>query len=160
MRKPPPISRKVYLALRRQARNERRGTQELFEFYLLERFLYRLSVSKYRDRFVLKGGLLLTVLGVRRPTRDADVLARNIAGDDETLLTVVKEVARIPVDDGITFDTSQARATTIREHAAYPGTRDRRPGHVRHGAASTPSGREFRGPSRSARDNVPESTLR
>lgn len=119
----PPISREVYLALRRRARDERRGTQELFEFYLLERFLYRLSVSQYRDRFVLKGSLLLTVLGVRRPTRDADVLARNIAGDDETLLALVKEVASMPVDDGITFDTSRARATTIREHAAYPGTR-------------------------------------
>lgn len=119
----PPISQEVYRALQRRARNERRGTQELFEFYLLERFLYRLSVSRYRDRFVLKGGLLLTILGVRRPTRDADVLARNIAGDDEALLTVVKEVATISVDDGITFDTSQARATTIREHAAYPGTR-------------------------------------
>lgn len=119
----PPISQEVYRALQRRARNERRGTQELFEFYLLERFLYRLSVSRYRDRFVLKGGLLLTILGVRRPTRDADMLARNIAGDDAALLTVVKEVAAISVDDGITFDTSRARATTIREHAAYPGTR-------------------------------------
>jgi len=119
----PPISQEVYRALQRRARNEQRGTQELFEFYLLERFLYRLSISRYRDRFVLKGGLLLTVLGVRRPTRDADVLARNIAGDDEALLAVVKEVATISVDDGITFDTSRARATTIREHAAYPGTR-------------------------------------
>lgn len=58
----------VYRALQRRARDERRGTQELFEFYLLERFLYRLSVSQYRDLFVLKGGLLLTVLGARRAT--------------------------------------------------------------------------------------------
>lgn len=114
----------IYRTLQRRARNERRGTQELFEFYLLERFLYRLSVSRYRDRFVLKGGLLLTVLGVRRPTRDADVLARGIAGSEESLLDVVREVASIAVDDGMTFDTSQARAMTIREHAAaYPGTR-------------------------------------
>lgn len=51
------------------------------------------------------------------------MLARNIAGDDEALLAVLKEVASIPVDDGITLDTSQARSTAIREHAAYPGTR-------------------------------------
>lgn len=119
----PPTSQEVYRALQHRARNERRGTQELFEFYLLERFLYRLSISHYRDRFVLKGGLLLTVLGVRRPTRDADVLARGVAGDEESLLAVVREVASIAVDDGMTFDTSQARAMTIREHAAYPGTR-------------------------------------
>ena len=74
-------SREVYRALQRQAREEGRGTQELFEFYLLERFLYRLSISEYRDHFVLKGGLLLTAVGTRRPTRDVDVLARNIRGD-------------------------------------------------------------------------------
>ncbi len=119
----PPTSREVYRALQRRARSERRGTQELFEFYLLERFLYGLSASRYRDRFVLKGGLLLTVLGARRPTRDAGVLARNIAGDDEALLAAIREVSAIRVDDGIAFDTSQSRATTIREHAAYPGTR-------------------------------------
>ena len=83
--------------------------------------LYRLSVSRYRDRFVLKGGLLLTVLGVRRPTRDADVQALLVAGDEESLLTVVREVASIAVDDGMTFEASRARAMTIREHAAYPG---------------------------------------
>ncbi len=71
--------REVYRALQRRARREGRVTQELFEFYLLERFLYRLSVSRCRDRFVLKGGLLRTVLGARRPTRDADVLARGSA---------------------------------------------------------------------------------
>jgi predicted nucleotidyltransferase component of viral defense system len=119
----PSTPQEAYRALQRRARDERRGTQELFEFYLLERFLYRLSVSRYRDRFVLKGGLLLTVLGVRRPTRDADVLAWGVAGDEESLLAVIREVASIPVDDGMTFDISQARATTIREHAAYPGTR-------------------------------------
>jgi predicted nucleotidyltransferase component of viral defense system len=119
----PSTPQEVYRALQRRARNKRRGTQELFEFYLLERFLYRLSISHHRERFVLKGGLLLTVLGVRRPTRDADVLARGLPGDEESLLAVAREVASIPVDDGIAFEASQARATTIREHAAYPGTR-------------------------------------
>jgi hypothetical protein len=113
----------VYRALQRRARNEGRGTQEIFEFYLLERFLYRLSISPYRDRFVLKGGLLLAVLGARRPTRDADVLARGVAGGEESLLAVVGEIASIPADDGVSFDASAARATIIREHAAYPGIR-------------------------------------
>lgn len=119
----PRTPQEVYRALQRRAKRERRGTQELFEFYLLERFLYRLSVSPYRDRFVLKGGLLLTVLGVRRPTRDADVLARGVAGDEESLLAVVGEIASIPADDGVTFDASAARSAVIREHAAYPGLR-------------------------------------
>jgi predicted nucleotidyltransferase component of viral defense system len=119
----PRTPREVYRALQRRAREERRGTQELFEFYLLERFLYRLSVSPYRERFVLKGGLLLTVLGARRPTRDADVLARGVAADEENLLAVVGEIANIPSDDGLTFDASAARAAVIREQTAYPGLR-------------------------------------
>jgi hypothetical protein len=60
--------------------------------------------SPYRERFVLKGGLLLTVLGARRPTRDADVLARGVAGDEENLLAVVGEIAGFPTADGVAFD--------------------------------------------------------
>lgn len=116
-------SREVYRALQRQARKEGRGTQELLEFYLLERFLYRLSISEHRDHFVLKGGLLLTAVGTRRPTRDVDVLARNIRGDERSLLSVVKEVAAISVEDGLSFDASSARTTMIREQEVYPGTR-------------------------------------
>lgn len=119
----PRTPQEVYRALQRQAREERRGTQELFEFYLLERFLYRLSISRYRDRFVLKGGLLLMVLGARRPTRDADVLAQGVGGGEDNLLTVVQEISGIHDEDGVTFDPSAARAAVIREHAAYPGLR-------------------------------------
>ncbi len=115
--------REIYRALQRRARDEGRGTQEMFEFYLLERFLYRLSVSRYRDRFVLKGGLLLTVFGARRPTRDADVLVRDIGGDENSLLAVVGEIADVPADDGIAFGASEARAAVITEHTAYPGLR-------------------------------------
>ena len=82
----------------------------------------------YRDRFVLKGGLLLTVLGLRRPTRDADVLARGVAGDEENLLAVMGEIMYMPADDGITFHASSARVSVIREHAAYPGLRISVPG--------------------------------
>lgn len=49
---------RAYLDLRRKARAEGRGTNELLVLYVLERFLYRLSISPYRDRFVLKGGML------------------------------------------------------------------------------------------------------
>ena len=119
----PQAPQEFYRALQRRARSEGRGVQELFEFYVLERFLYRLSVSPYRDRFVLKGGLLLTVLGARRPTRDADVLARGIDGDEENLIAAVGEISGIPADDGITFDASAVRASVIREFAAYPGLR-------------------------------------
>ena len=64
---------------------------------------------------MLKGGLLLTVLGARRPTRDADVLARGVAGDEENLLAVVREIAGLPAEDGVAFNPPAARAAVIRD---------------------------------------------
>lgn len=61
----------AYLALRRLAREQGRGTDELLVLYVLERFLYRLSRSEHRDRLVLKGGMLLAALDQRRPTNAA-----------------------------------------------------------------------------------------
>jgi hypothetical protein len=52
-----------------------------------------------------------------------DVLARNIRGDEGSLLSVAREVASISVDDGLSFDASSARTTMIREQEVYPGTR-------------------------------------
>lgn len=86
----------------------------------LSPYLDPVAVSPYRDRSVLKGGLLLKVLGVYRPTRDADVLARKVVGDEESLLAVVKEVSSIAMDDGMTFNASRARAMPIRGHAVCP----------------------------------------
>lgn len=59
---------RVYLDLQQQARSSGRPVQELFQLYILEAFLDRLSRSAHRDRLVLKGGVLLAVFGERRPT--------------------------------------------------------------------------------------------
>jgi hypothetical protein len=70
------ISGRAYLDLLARARLEGRPSDELLTLYVLERFLYRLSVSAYSDRLVLKGGMLLSAFGPRRPTRDIDLLAK------------------------------------------------------------------------------------
>lgn len=95
---------RVYLDLQKLARDQGRNTQQLFELYIHERFLARLSTSRFADRFVLKGGMLLAVLDVRRGTRDADILARGVASDDDNLRAVVGEIAAIPMADGVSFD--------------------------------------------------------
>ena len=144
----------VYRALQPQARKEGRGTQELFEFYLLERFLYRLSISEYRDHFVLKGGLLLTAVGVRRPTRDVDVLARNIRGDEGSLLSVAKEVAAISVEEPLF-------RRLVRADYHDPGARglpwdeNRHSGYSQHGAIEVAFGYKHWGPRPPSTDNVP-----
>lgn len=75
----------AYLDLQNRARREGRGTQELLTLYVVERWLARLSASRYADHFVLKGGMLLAAYAARRATADADALARNLANDEDTV---------------------------------------------------------------------------
>lgn len=62
-------SGRAYIDLQKKARADGRPVQELFQLYILETFLDRLSRSADRDNFVLKGGVLLAAFGERRPTR-------------------------------------------------------------------------------------------
>lgn len=114
---------RVYLGLQRLARTQGRNTQQVFELYIHERFLARLAQSRFSEQFVLKGGLLLAVMNVRRTTRDADMLVRGIAGEDEQLEAVIAEIAAIHMTDGVSFTPDEISLRTIREDAGYPGKR-------------------------------------
>lgn len=118
-----PVGR-AYLDLQNQARRMKRGTQELLTMYAVERWLARLSRSQYADDFVLKGGMLLASFGTRRPTIDADALARNMAADEATVSARVAEIAALPdEEDGIEFLVETIATKTIRDDALYSGTR-------------------------------------
>lgn len=84
----------AYLDLRNRAQREKRPTQELLRLYVLEAFLSRLAASALRDRFVLKGGVLLAAFDERRPTRDVDLAGLNLANDAETVLEVVRSIVK------------------------------------------------------------------
>jgi len=91
--------------------------------YAAERFLYRLSKSRYRDQFVLKGAMLFAVrLGERyRPTRDLDLLGK---GDpsEAVIHATIREIATIKVeDDGVAFDVDKLEVHAIREENKYGG---------------------------------------
>jgi len=116
------VAGRVFNDLRNTARREGRGTDELLVFYVLERWLYRASISPYADRFILKGGLLLAALDARRPTRDGDLLA-SLRREDSEVLARVREIAAIEVDDGLRYHVDQVRAETIREDDHYAGLR-------------------------------------
>ena len=85
----------AYRALQRRAREERRGTEELLVFYAHEGFLRRLSMSRYRENLVLKGGMLLAVLAARRPTRDADLSVHGLPNDEASIRQIVSAIAQI-----------------------------------------------------------------
>ena len=97
----------------------------------LERLLHRLSVSGYSNSFLLKGALLFSLWydQPHRPTRDADLLAFG-PSDPDQLVRTFREIAAIPLDDGISFDADSVRAEPIRDENFYGGTRIRLVGHV------------------------------
>jgi hypothetical protein len=112
---------RAYLDLQNKARREGRPTDELLQLYALEGFLARLAASDRRTQFVLKGGVLLAALGTRRPTRGIDLQAQQLSSDADAMLAVVREVAAIDLDDGLSFDTASARAEAIRDDTEYAG---------------------------------------
>jgi hypothetical protein len=91
----------AYLDLQNRARRERRGTQELLTLFVVERWLARLSASAHASKFVIKGGMLLAAYDARRPTADLDALARSIADDQQTVVSLVSEIADMALDDGV-----------------------------------------------------------
>jgi predicted nucleotidyltransferase component of viral defense system len=112
-----------YLDLQREAKRTARPTDELIQLYALECFLDRLVHSKFADRFILKGGVLLAALDARRPTRDIDFAARAIENTPERVLSAVQTIAAISIEDGMEFDSNGATAETIRDEDSYSGIR-------------------------------------
>lgn len=94
--------------------------------YFNERLLYRVSVSPYRENFLLKGGSLLYALNglETRPTIDIDFMAQRISRDREHLEKVFCEILSIECEeDGVTFDVEGLRSEPITVEKEYPGTR-------------------------------------
>lgn len=116
---------RAYLDLQNRARREKRTTQELLTLYVLERWLARLAASPHANTFVLKGGLLLAVFDARRSTADADLLARHLANDQDTITNRVKDIAQVVLaeDDGVEYLAETTIADTIREDSDYTGVR-------------------------------------
>jgi hypothetical protein len=114
---------RAYLDLQNRARAESRGTQEFLTLYVVERWLARLSASPHSSKFVVKGGMVLAAYDARRPTADLDALALSIANDQNTIMALVSEIARLPLDDGVQYQTSTATSHIIRDQAIYSGLR-------------------------------------
>ena len=91
--------------------------------YMLDRFLERLSLSPYRDFFILKGGMLISgMVGIAaRATQDLDATVKGLPLTLEHMRQVMEEIAATDVGDQITFSVSSAGA--IMEDAEYEGVR-------------------------------------
>lgn len=125
----------ISASIRQRLLNLARQQQQVFDVVLvafgLERLVYRLSVSDYRDRFVLKGGMLVTLWteDPGRFTRDIDFLA--FGEDDEASLKQAFEaILSIDAGDGLVFDAANLTAAPIREDQVYGGMRLKTVAHL------------------------------
>jgi hypothetical protein len=98
-------------------------TAEYLTRHALDSFLDRLTRTKHKDSFVLKGGILLATYGVRRPTKDVDAEAIDVTLNAERIAEVVRDIAAIDVPDGIRIDLATISIQEIRDDAEYPGLR-------------------------------------
>jgi len=125
MRKPiQNIGASVRARLLKLAKERNQPFDLLLTRYTLERLLYRLSSSPYRERFVLKGAMLMTnwMDDPHRPTRDLDLLAFGDP-DPEAILGVFREICAIKADDAVVFDISALAVDRVRDELEYGGLR-------------------------------------
>lgn len=122
---PKNMAASVHQRLLNEARRTGRPFNELLQYFAMERFLYRLSVSPQAPKFLLKGAMMLRVWKVplSRPTMDIDLLGRT-ANETEQIVAAMQAVCSQPVeDDGLHFDPASVVGQRIAEDAEYKGVR-------------------------------------
>lgn len=108
------------------AKEENTFYQTVLTRYFQERLLYRISQTRYRNNFYLKGGALMYAYErfASRPTLDIDFLGNNISNEGESIVKAFKEICSVPYEeDGVTFDVEQITDQNITEFKDYHGIR-------------------------------------
>lgn len=109
-----------------RARATKRPFLELLQYYSIERFLYRLSISSHSNSFFLKGALMFRAWQTidHRPTMDIDLLGKT-ANTVQNLENICREICeqRTPFDDGILFFAKTVRGKVIQTESEYEGIR-------------------------------------
>lgn len=105
------------------SKDKKVSPQSVLQIYMLERLLERISVSKYKDNFILKGGMLISaILGMSsRSTMDMDTTVKGFELTEESATEILNEICQIELDDDITF--KMKKIELIREEDDYNGYR-------------------------------------
>ena len=118
---------KTAIQLKAKVRNKSNGNDKIaktmIRLFFMERFLERVSLSKYKEQFILKGGMLTaSLLGIHvRATMDIDTTVRALPLIKEDMEKIIKEICELPLDDCIMFKI--VRIDTIMDEFEYPGIR-------------------------------------
>ena len=105
------------------AKSKNISAQVILQNFMFECLLERLSVSKYKDKFVLKGGMLIAALvGIdNRATMDLDTTLRNLSLTQENVIKTITEICAIELDDEVIFTVKKTEP--IRKDDVYGGLR-------------------------------------
>ena len=109
--------------IRNIAKQKNIPAQVILQNYMFERLLVRLSASEYKEKFVLKGGMLVAaIVGLdNRATMDMDTTLKNLPLTPEAIRSALEEVCGIAFDDGVVFEIGTI--SPIREDDIYGGYR-------------------------------------
>lgn len=116
-------SRQLKDLIRNMAHSDSAKSQLLTRNYAMERFLERVSLSEYKDNFILKGGMLVAAMvGLdNRATMDIDTTIRNFPLDTDSAKRIVEKVIAVPVQDNMRFEMKGV--SSIMDEAEYSGVR-------------------------------------
>ena len=105
------------------AKENKADARTLMRIYMMERFLERVASSRYKDNFIIKGGMLVTAMvGVAlRSTMDIDTSIKNQNLSAEDARRIVDEIKDIDLGDGVTFEVKEV--SDIMDEMEYPGIR-------------------------------------
>ncbi len=109
--------------IRNLSKKKSADAQILMRNYMMERFLERISLSQYQDKFILKGGMLVAAMvGLdARATMDIDATIKGADVNVEAVEGIIMDIISLPMEDGVTFRIKQI--TEIMDEAEYPGVR-------------------------------------
>ena len=109
--------------IRNLSRKNAADAQVLIRNYMMERFLERISLSAYRDQFILKGGMLVSAMvGLSaRSTMDIDATVKGVNVSEEDVEKMMFAIIAVPIDDGVIFQVKNI--SKIMDEAEYPGIR-------------------------------------
>ena len=116
-------SRQLKALVRNLTKGDSLQAQIIMRNYVMERFLERISLSKYRNNFILKGGMLVSAMvGLdTRSTMDIDTTIKNMPLSVENAKEMLEEIIAISIDDGMTFSIKSVGE--IMDEAEYSGVR-------------------------------------
>lgn len=116
-------SRQLKALVRNIAKGDSAKAQIIIRNYVTERFLERLSLSKYRSNLILKGGTLIAAMvGLdNRSTMDVDTTLKKLPLSETTVRTIIDDVIAVQLEDGMTFEIKSV--SQIMDDADYPGIR-------------------------------------